>query len=86
MTIKVKTKCPYADKCIDEGQYKCATCMHNEKRSYYKHYDPYPYYPYQPYYPWYVKPYYETYTPYWTTTCDATSDSTLEVTSYYQST
>ena len=78
MTTKVKVECPYADKCIDEGKPKCTTCMHNEKRSYYKHYDPYPYYPYQPYYPWY-----EPYIPSWTITC---GDTTTDPTSYYQGT
>ncbi len=78
MTTNVKAKCAYADKCIDEGQPKCSTCAHNEKRSYYKHYDPYPYYPYQPYYPWYP-----TTTPIWTVPCEDT-DSTH--TSYYQTT
>ena len=54
MVTKVKTECPYADKCIDEGGSKCVTCMHNEKRSYYRHYDPYPYQPYRE--PWHYEP------------------------------
>ena len=82
MTTKVKVACPYADKCIDEGQPKCATCVHNEKRSYYRYYNPYPFYPY---YPWYEKPYYDPCNPYWTVTC-GTGDNDLELTSYYQST
>ena len=74
--MTTKAKCLYADKCIDEGKSFCSTCVHNEKRSYYKHYDPYPYY----YYPWYVQPCYTEpyYTPHWTVTC---GDDT---TSYYQ--
>ena len=73
MTTKVKEECPYADKCTDEGQPKCATCMHNEKRSYYKHYDPYPYIPYHLWY-------YEPYQPYYPVTCG--NDTTIELTSY----
>ena len=85
MTTKTKAKCPYADKCIDEGKSLCSTCVHNEKRSYYKHYDPYPYYPYQPYWPWYEKPYYTEpyYIPPWTVTYG--NDTTGVDISYYQS-
>ncbi|KKN64740.1 hypothetical protein LCGC14_0488720 [marine sediment metagenome] len=58
MTTKVKTQCCYKDKCIDAGDYyKCPTCIHNEKRSYYRHYDPQPYYPWYPVYPWDYQPY-----------------------------
>jgi len=84
MTTKIKVQCPYADKCIDEGKQKCSTCVHNEKRSYYKHYDPYPWQPYYPYWPYCEKSTYEPWKPYWTVTYGGTSDDALELTSYYQ--
>ncbi len=79
METKIKTQCRYTDKCIDEGQPKCATCVYNEKRSYYKYYDPYPY---QPYYPWSYEP--DPYYP--VTTPGVASSGNVGVSSYYLST
>lgn len=36
MAIVVKVKCPYISACCDV-YIRCATCMHNEERSYYVH-------------------------------------------------
>ena len=51
----IALECPYKDRCTDAG-IKCATCIHNPKRSYYKPIEPIipdyyipDYYP-QPYY------------------------------------
>ena len=77
MTTKTKVKCPYADKCIDEGTSKCQSCLNNDKRSYYRPSYPDCWYLYQPYYP-YWEPWKITYT---TGTGD---DLSMPTTSYYQ--
>jgi len=52
----IALECPYKDRCTDAGV-KCATCIHNPKRSYYEPLEPTllpePYYPRYPFYPYY---------------------------------
>lgn len=33
---KTKIKCPYSEDCCDIDSEKCASCLNNKKRSYYK--------------------------------------------------
>jgi len=56
----IALECPYKDKCTDAGV-KCATCVHNPKRSYYRPAKPtIPEYYIPVYYPepYYIYPYY----------------------------